>query len=122
MRVTTRTDSVSMNATFNGAALGVDHLEGFSVCISAAETSASLVGTLKLQASNNAFDETRSDGTVASGAVWVDITGATENVSGTGTFMFNVSEVYYRAVRVVWTRTSGEGTMTARWFGKGVQS
>lgn len=124
MRVVDRVDTgLSMTTSFNGTAIGVDHLEGLSVCIAVTETSASLAGTLKLQASNNAFLDTNSNNTVDPNAVWVDISGSSVALTaGSGNYMFNVSEIYYRAVRIVWTSTSGEGTAIAYWHGKGPQS
>lgn len=122
MRTADRIESsLSLNATFNGAAFGLDHLEGYSITARAIETSASLVGTLKLQASNNAFED-NVNLTEDANAVWVDIPGSTQNVSGTGNFLWNTSEAYYRAVRVVWTRTSGQGTANVWIHAKGPQS
>lgn len=123
MRVLTQTvDSTSMNASFNGDTMQIGHLEGYSLSLRAVETSATLAGTLKLQGSNNAIREDSPNNDADSNAVWVDITGSTQNVSGTGNFLWNVSEAYYRFVRVVWTRTSGQGTATMYWAGKGAQS
>lgn len=108
-------------ATTNGAAFGLDHMEGYSVTVAATETVASLVGTLKLQASNNAFADNVNNNE-ASDAVWVDIPGSSQSVSGTGNFMWNVESAYYRAFRVVWTRTSGTGTFDIQIYAKGAQA
>lgn len=127
MRVVSRrntgdnTSPISMNATFNGAAFGLDHMTGYSVIARALETSATLGGTLKLQCSNNAFTNNVNN-TEASDAIWVDISGSTQNVSGTGNFAWNVDAAFYKAMRVVWTRTSGEGTADIHIHAKGPQS
>ena len=122
MRVADRVETgVSMNASFNGAAFGMDHLEGYSVTIKATESSATLAGTLKLQASNNALADNVNNDADAN-AIWVDITNSSQAVSGTGSFAWNVADVYYRAFRVVWTRTSGQGTADIYIHAKGAQS
>lgn len=122
MRILDRKDTaVSMNASFNGAAVHLEHMEGYSVVASWTETSATLAGTLKLQASNNAFaDNVNNDEDPA--AVWADIPGSPVSVSGSGSFAWNVAAAYYKAFRYVWTRTSGQGTITAYITAKGPQS
>lgn len=120
MKVSNREDSASMNASFNGASYHVEFLEGYSICAAWTETSATLAGTLKLQASNNAFTDNVNNNENSS-ATWVDITGSSVAVSGSGSQFWNVSDVYYKAFRIVWTRTSGEGTFAAFIHAKGVQ-
>ncbi len=71
-----------------------------------------LTGTLKLQASNNAFaDNTNNE--LDADAVWVDIPGSSVAVTATANQFWNVSDVYYKAVRVVWTRTVNGGDYVA---------
>ncbi len=126
MKVAGRNDTASLGASFNGAAFGLDHLVGYAVC--GVYTTANAEGTIKLQASNNPFtvgDPTNFNPTGPNygenpDATWDDISGATEVVASTsGTFFFNVSDVYYRGFRVVWTRSSGTGTLTTFIWGKG---
>lgn len=121
MRILERDDSVSMNATFNGDAVHLEHMEGYSVVASWTETAATLAGTLKLQASNNAFADNVNNNENAS-ASWADIAGSSVAVSGAGSFAWNVSAAYYKSFRVVWTRTSGQGVYTAYVAAKGPQS
>ncbi len=122
MRVADRIDTRALQAsTYSSAAFGLDHLEGYSITIKGTETTATLAGTLKLQASNNAFQDNVNLSEL-SDAVWVDVTGSSQAVSGSGTFMWNTSEAYYRAVRWVWTRASGTGTFVAYIHAKGPQS
>jgi hypothetical protein len=120
MKASDRIDSKSMNASFNGDAYHVEYLEGYSICASWTETSATLAGTLKLQASNNGFTDNVNNNENPN-AVWVDITGSAIAVSGSGSQFWNVSDVYYKAFRIVWTRTSGQGTFAAYIHAKGVQ-
>lgn len=123
MRVSGRNNlAVSMNASFNGAAFGLDHLEGFSVQLKWTNATGPITGTFKLQASNNAI----LDNPTASGenpaAIWEDIDGSSENVSGSGSAFINVADCYYRSFRVVWTHSSGTGSVDIYIWAKGTQS
>lgn len=128
MKVVGRNDTYSLGASFNGAAFGLDHIVGYA--ISGEYTTANAEGTIKLQASNdpfspatgdpNNFNPTGPNAGENPNATWDDISGATEVVSSTsGVFFFNVSDVYYRGFRVVWTRASGTGTLVTQIWGKG---
>lgn len=70
-------------------------------------TPAALSGSFKLQASNN-YDPDR----LWKVATWTDITGSSTSASGAGSFGWNVSDVYYAWVRLVWTWTEGTGNVT----------
>jgi len=122
MRVLDRADlAISMNSSFNGAAIHLEHMEGFSVAATWTETSSPLAGTLKLQASNNAFlDNVNND--EDPNALWADIPGSSVSVSGSDSFLWNVAGVYYNAARIVWSHSTGHGTFTANIHAKGVQS
>jgi hypothetical protein len=95
-------------------------MTGYSLILTATETSATLAGTVKLQMSNNAFKE--DSGAEDPSATWVDITGATDDISGTSEVAFNVDGSHYRAVRYVYTSSSGNGTAQAFWHATGPQS
>ncbi len=116
MRCYTVTSTQSMNASFTSTPYTLEHMEGFSVCLSWTESVVSLVGTFVLQACNNPFKSgaMNSDGTPIedAAAVWVDITGSDQTVAGAGTKFINIDGVYYNAFRVKWTRTSGQGSVT----------
>lgn len=119
MKTLERNDSASMNASFNGAATHMESMEGYSIAASWTETSAVLAGTLKLQACNNAFTNNVNNNEDPA-ALWIDIPGSSVAVSGSGSQFWNVSDVYYKSVRVVWTRTSGQGTYTSYIWAKGI--
>ncbi len=76
-----------------------------------------LTGTLKLQASNNAFADNTGNQLNAD-AVWVDIPGSSIAVATSATQIWNVSDVYYKSVRVVWTHTVNGGNYTAIVYAK----
>lgn len=111
--------AASMNASFNGAPYLLERMGGFSICAAITETLASLAGTLKLQASNNAFlDNTNGDANSA--ATWVDIPSSSVTLTaGNTTVLWNVTDVHYEAVRVVWTRSTGQGTFLPFFLAKG---
>jgi antitoxin (DNA-binding transcriptional repressor) of toxin-antitoxin stability system len=72
-------------------------------------TPAALSGSFKLQASN---DYNPKINPVAAGT-WSDITGSTVAAAGSGSFGWNVSDVYYAWVRLVWTFADGTGNVSA---------
>ena len=119
MKIGKRSDSLSMAASFNGAAMGVEFVNGYSICASWID-GGSLSGSLKLQASNNPFTD-NVNMTPDPAAVWVDITGSTIAVTGAGSQFYNVADANYAAYRIVWTRTAGTGTLTAHHLIKGPQ-
>jgi hypothetical protein len=63
-------------------------------------------GTLKLQISN---DDTN----------WTDYTGSSEAISGAGNFAWNIINIGFQYVRLVYTRSSSTGSLSATVSGKG---
>lgn len=119
MKAASKEITIEMAASANSDPVAVDHMNGYSICASWTESVASLVGELKLQASNNAF--THQDLQVAdASAVWSNVPASDYPVSGAGSYCWNVSDVQYKAFRLVWTRTSGEGTLTGHIQIKGI--
>jgi hypothetical protein len=86
-------------------------------------------GTIKLQASNDPetndtqYNVTAQQPPAVGPSNWVDIADSSFNLTSAGSTMWNVSEVAYNYVRVVYIDTSG-GTSTAEmkiiFNGKGV--
>lgn len=54
------------------------------------------------------------------GANWDDIADSSESVTEAGNIVWNVSSVQYPQVRVVYTRSSGTGSLSLYFFGKGI--
>jgi hypothetical protein len=79
-----------------------------SVAVTSTSTA---VGTVKLQASNDAPNTTPS--------IWTDIPSATAAISAAGTVLIPKTDIAYEYIRVVYTSTSGSGTLTARLKGTG---
>lgn len=65
-----------------------------------ANFSGSPAGTLKIQASID-------------GVGWSDIPGSSFTVTGAGSFLWNVTSSNYLYVQMIWTPTSGSGTLSA---------
>lgn len=103
-----------MSGSLNSSTVHLDSIYAFSV--QAVWTGTSPVGTLKLQASD---DFLLNPGDAVTN--WIDIAGASAAVSGnTGSQMFNYNGAGFQHVRLVYTFTSGVGTLNARIFNKGV--
>ena len=102
-----------MTTTFEGTPIDVEAREGFSVIAAWTQTSGTLSGTIKLQASNNYTTQAQPMASNPDNATWTDVTGSLVNVSGSGSYGWNVSDVYYAWVRVVYTATTGVGTANA---------
>lgn len=72
-------------------------------------------GTFSLQGSN---DGGQFDGQTLTGVSnWTTI--STQAVAAAGNHMWNVANAGYRWVRVIYTATSGTGSVTGRFQGKG---
>ena len=118
MKTAKRTDNLSLDATFNADAVGIEFVNGYSVC--AEWTGSDLDGTLKLQASNDPFTD-NVNMTPNPAATWVDVTGSSVTVSAAGSQFYNVSDANYAAYRLVWTRVDGTGNIKVVNLIKGFQ-
>jgi hypothetical protein len=91
-------------ANFTGAPIDVGDAINYS--IQAVITGSNVVGSFKLQASNNGDD-------------WDDITGSTVAVSSSSNAFPEVASAGHWYVRPVWTYTSGTGNITLYFVSKG---
>ncbi len=76
------------------------------------------VGSLKLQASNDIVTLGAGGGQPAI-TNWTDISGSTVGISAAGNYLWNVSNFGYRWTRLVYTQTSGTGTLNVVLNAKG---
>ena len=78
------------------------------------------VGTLILEVSN---DIIKINPTVANQSAnvvtWTTYTGSSVSVSAAGDFVWNLTDIGYRWLRMKYTKTSGTGSLTAVFSGKG---
>lgn len=98
-----------MSTSFHSVAVDLAVYESF--CIQAAWTG-SPVGALKIQISNVIAE----DHTSIQEADWSDYSGTQQSISMDGNFIWEVTQQDYRWVRLVYTRTSGTGTLTRATF------
>lgn len=115
--------AVSMGASVTS--IGLDLNQQVLGSISAI-FSGSPVGTFKLQISNDIVpvnpSATNPVGSDPAGAVvnWTDYTGSSQAISASGDFTWNLLDIGYRWIRLVYTRSSGSGTLNVYSTTKGV--
>jgi hypothetical protein len=103
------TDGIAIAGTnvYTSAEVPLDLMLGFAVVLT---TTSTATGTAKLQAT-------------VDGTTWVDLpnSGETANktVSGAGSHLWNVSNAFYKAARVVYTNATNSGTLSVSFFAKG---
>jgi len=112
-------DSTGAPGSFNAASnfqsgqMTAEYAAYFSI---QAVISGTAVGVLSLQGSN----DVGSPFTPFTGATnWTDITGSNANVTGSGSVFWNYQNCGFKWVRMVYTASSGTGTITARYNSKG---
>jgi hypothetical protein len=96
-----------MNTTINSSPYNVQQIYG--VAIQAVFTGTP-TGTFKIQAS--ADPATGYDPTDNPPSNWTDIAGSSYSVTAAGNYMWNIFDIMYNWIRLVYTDTSG-GTSTA---------
>lgn len=120
MKVFTVSHSLPALATSqNDAALNVEHLEGVSYIAKITSSSGPLTGTFKIQVSNDAFLNNVNNNEDPN-ATWIDYASSTQAVSGSTILGWNITDIYFKAVRLVWTATSGAGSAEVKIQAKGV--
>lgn len=99
------------------ASIGID-LQGVDSYAIQAVYTGSPVGTLKLQLSTDAVAP-GPDSNVALNVVnWSDYTGSSLAISAAGDVMYKIDKGGERWVRLIYTRSSGSGTLNATFNGK----
>lgn len=97
-----------MNTTLNSPAIQLTNIYGFAV---QAVYSGTPTGTLKLQASNDAFLPV-NDNQPQVPVNWTDIANSSVAISSSGVYIWNFNGSFYTFVRLVYTDSSG-GASTA---------
>lgn len=124
-------------ASASVTSIGIDMNQQVVASISAAFTG-SPVGTFKLQISNDIVPvaggslNTNGGGNYGAAGIpvgtdpaanvvnWSDYTGSSQSISAAGNFTWNLLDMGYRWIRLVYTKTSGTGTVNAYITSKGV--
>lgn len=103
-------NNISMGSSFTSDAYDINRVKGLTIQFFW-ENGSSPVGTMDILASN-LRDEVSSYSSLLS---------SPEALSGnSGSQMFNISEPYYKYIKIVYTRTSGDGELSIVLNGKGV--
>lgn len=92
-------DSQVLTSTTNTPTKDVYNCDRYAI---QADYTGTFSGSLKLEVSND-------DDTVTN---WTELTGSSVAITSAGTYIWNVKHVAYRAVRVVYTYTSGSCTLS----------
>lgn len=95
--------AVSMSASINSTS---QQMNQYAVACVQAVFTGSPVGVLKLQISNDNSN-------------WTDYGGSEQSISAAGNFAWNLANIGYQYVRLVYTKTSGSGALSVTVSGKG---
>lgn len=109
-------DAVDASVSFNGAPALMEQFWGYSVEVIITGT---VTGSLKLQGADEFRVPSMNDPTGTNVVVWMDISGSTQAITGSGQGMYNSSSCQFRWIRPVYTAVSGTGTITINVEGKG---
>jgi len=90
-------------ATVTSSIVNLSTVTGYS--IACAYSGSSPTGTLKIQVSND-FTE---DSTAISN--WYDLPSSSQSISANGNYVWAISDANYKWLKVLWTKTSGTGTI-----------
>lgn len=107
-------DAVTMGTDLESAPMNLYKIQGYAIQVT---WTGSPTGTFKLQASSQKGTDEIGTGVTR----WDDISGASQATGGAaGSVMFNNTAVPgYNWVKLVYTRSSGTGTVTADYSAKG---
>lgn len=101
--------------------IGIDINQMFGYTVQAVWTGSSPTGTFKLQISNDMVNDYMGSSNPAANVTnWTDYSGSSQAITASGDFAWIVSDSNYKWVRLVYTRTSGTGTLNAILTAKGV--
>lgn len=98
-------------ATLTSGTADLDGMQGYSVQCTFTGTA---TGTLTLQGSDDPVAEPNLSRIVN----WTD-TSSAQALAAPGSILFNVSDVQYKWVRLVYAKTAGTGAITANLHAKG---
>lgn len=116
-----RKNELLMSAGSMGASLNSDPIDVKNLIIGSLQIvfTGAPVGSIKLQASDDVYQFLKQPEPQPAPTNWTDIADSTLAIAAAGNIMYNLSSMGYDMVRVVYTRTSGTGTMSIRMVGKG---
>lgn len=99
---------------------GIDVNQMVAGSIQAVWTGATADGTIGLEVSNDIVPVGPTQANSSANVVnWSTYTGSTQTVAGDGNFLWNMNLMGFRWVRLVYTFSSGTGTLNATFVAKG---
>lgn len=99
---------------------GVDLSDSICGSIQAVWTGSSPAGTFKVQVSNDPVVALPGSSNPSSNVVnWTDYSGSSLAITTTGSWVWDLNLMGYRWARLVYTRVSGTGSLTANFMIKG---
>lgn len=104
----------AMSASFNSDPIRLENLTNAAIQ-AVWSGGGSPTGTLKLQCSNDMGTDQAGTGV----SNWTDVASSSQSITASGDHTWNVQNLGYRWARIVWTRSSGGDTFSARLHGKG---
>lgn len=118
-------EAFEADTSYNSPAMWLGHMAGYNLQLIYALGSGTMEGTFKLQASSQYVSEHFDRNNPPTIDDWTDVTDSSIAVTGldTDTLMWNVSDVFYRWVRVVFTADGGgsdAATVNMHFNAKGV--
>ena len=99
----------SMAASFESDQINILYFKNYSLQYT---FSGSPADTVKIQVSNDEM------GVTSASSSWDDLDGSSYAISAAGTLTQNANEQNYGKIKVVYTRTSGTGSMTVKLVAK----
>ncbi len=109
--------SMTGTSVINSDSFWVGHAFGY--CVQARWTGTPN-GTIKLQVSIDGVEPTVGNSNEPTISNWEDLADSSYSITGSaGSYMWNVNEVNYRWVRVVYTNSSSTGTLNVEYSTKG---
>ncbi|MBV6514156.1 MAG: hypothetical protein FMNOHCHN_03746 [Ignavibacteriaceae bacterium] len=114
------TSSVDLSSSWESEGIWLGHISQYSIQL---VFTGAPQGNFKLQCSNDLGKSSQTNsGWSDEGVVnWTDVADSAQAITAAGDHAWDVADVGYRWVRVVWTFTGGTGNLTSAVFnGKGV--
>ena len=99
-------DLESMSASFESEPIDILYFRGYSISL---VFTGSPVGSVKLQISNDSDDAEN----------WIDLDDSTVSITEAGSIVYEVTESFSSFVKVVYTASSGSGSMNGNITAKG---
>lgn len=120
MKFASRHDTVSLAATNNSAAFKLESMEGIAIDVTWTDGGA-LDGEFTLEYTVNDPFTDNVYNIPNPNAVWQELPGSNKLVAGSDSHGWNIEDIYFLGIRLVYTRTAGTGSAEVQYNAKGIQ-